>query len=404
MPPATAASRPPGLLLLLTIINANSIMAATMYLPSLPTLGRVLGVPVDALPFTLMVYLAGFAGGQLIFGPLSDRWGRRNLLLGGLVLMAVASVGCAYVESLAELFWMRAAQGFGAAAGMVIGRAVLNDVYNRAEAARATSVVSAALALAPIISPVLGGLVEQYIGWRGNFLISGFITALVVLVLYWGLPETHRPGPSVTSLFAGIRRDYALLLNSRAFMAFCLVNMAIFAGLHGFNAAAPAVMIETMGLSPVAYGALAATGSAGFFIGSVLSSVLSRRLGSARLIDAGVGCLLAGGCGLALYTALWGDSISAIVLARLVWAAGMGLALPNSVTGAVGVNRAALGAGAALAGFMQNVGGGLGSMSAGFLPAGSGLAMALALAGTTLFGLIGWSLNRRQAEASLKDD
>lgn len=404
MPPAPAASRPPGLLLLLTIINANSIMAATMYLPSLPTLGRVLGVPVDALPFTLMVYLAGFAGGQLIFGPLSDRWGRRNLLLGGLVLMAVASVGCAYVESLAELFWMRAAQGFGAAAGMVIGRAVLNDVYNRAEAARATSVVSAALALAPIISPVLGGLVEQYIGWRGNFLISAVITALVVLVLYWGLPETHRPGPSATSLFAGIRRDYALLLNSRAFMAFCLVNMAIFAGLHGFNAAAPAVMIETMGLSPVAYGALAATGSAGFFIGSVLSSVLSRRLGSTRLIDAGVGCLLAGGCGLALYTALWGDSISAIVLARLVWAAGMGLALPNSVTGAVGVNRAALGAGAALAGFMQNVGGGLGSMSAGFLPAGSGLAMALALAGTTLFGLIGWSLNRRQAEASLKDD
>ncbi len=404
MTPVPTVARPPGLLFLLTVLNANSIMAATMYLPSLPTLGRVLDVPVDALPFTLMVYLAGFAGGQLIFGPLSDRWGRRNLLLGGMALMVLASVGCAYAESLSELFWMRAVQGFSAASGMVIGRAVLNDVYNRVEAARATSVVSAALALAPIVSPILGGLVEQYIGWRGNFLISAVITAGVLVMLYVGLPETHRPKPATISLFASVRHDYNLLLHSRAFMAFCLVNMAIFAGLHGFNAAAPAVMIETMGLSPVMYGALAATGSAGFFIGSILSSMLATKLGSTRLIDAGVGCLLAGGCGLALYTALWGDSIAAIVISRLVWAAGMGLALPNAVTGAVGVNRQALGAGAALAGFMQNVGGGLGSMSAGLLPAGSGLAMALALAGTTVFALVAWSINRRQADASLRQE
>lgn len=401
-PPVIA--RPPGLLALLTIINANRILAATMYLPSLPSLSRVLGVPVDALPFTLMVYLAGFAGGQLVFGPLSDRWGRRWLLLGGLVLMAVASLACAYVDTLEQLFWLRAAQGFGASAGMVIGRALLNDVYNRSEAARATSVVSAALALAPIVSPILGGLVEQFVGWRGNFLISGGVTFAVVLVLYFHLSETHRPGPSTVSLLAGVRRDYGFLLRSPAFLGFTLVNMAIFAGLHGFNAAAPAVMIETLGLSPVAYGALAATGSAGFFVGSIISSAFSTRLGSIRLIDLGIVCLLVGGCGLALYTEFFGDSVGAIVVSRLIWAAGMGLALPNAVTGAVGVNRQALGAGAALSGFLQNVGGGLGALSVGLLPAGSGLALAMAYAGTTLLGLAGWLVSRRAAARSLSED
>lgn len=124
-----------------------------MYLPSLPAISEGLQVPVDVLPLTLTVYFATFAGGQLVYGPLSDRYGRRPLLLGGLVIMVLGSIACALAESLTALLWARAMQGLGAASAMATGRAIVNDVYDRQQAARATSVISASLALAPILAP-----------------------------------------------------------------------------------------------------------------------------------------------------------------------------------------------------------------------------------------------------------
>lgn len=397
-------SKPPppaGLLLLLTILFANGILAATMYLPSLPAISEALAVPVDMLPLTLTVYFVTFAGGQLVYGPLSDRYGRRPLLLGGLVIMVLGSVACALADSLSALLWARAVQGLGAASAMATGRAIVNDVYDRQQAARATSVISASLALAPIIAPVLGGLVEHYLDWRINFWINGGITLAVLLILVRRLPETHIPAAANGSLLRGVIAAYAFLLSNRAFLTFGLLNLAIFAGLHGFSAGAPAVLIGTMDLSAVNYGILIAFGSAGFFIGALLSSWLGGRLGLLRMIDAGVIFTLLGGVGMALYVALVEPSVMAIILLRLIWAIGMGLAMPNSVVGAVGVNPATLGAGAALSGFLQTAGGGLGSAVNALVPAGDPLALALAFAGTAVFGAAVWIISRRAARAAL---
>lgn len=398
----TQSPPPAGLLPLLTVLNANGILAAGMYLPSLPSIGQALQAPADMLPLTLSVYLAAFAVGQLGFGPLSDRWGRRGLLLAGLMMMAAGSFFCAFAGSLDQLLLARAAQGLGAASGMVTGRAVLNDVYERAEAARATSVVSAALAIAPIVSPILGGIVEQAFGWRGNFLASGIVTLAAFAAAYWRLPETHRPGPAKESLLGGMVRSYGFLLSSRAFLTFALVNLAIFAGLHGFNAGSPQLMIGELGLSPFAYGLLAATASAGYFLGALLSSRLVAKLGVLVMIDAGVACMVAGGVGLALYAELFGTSITAIVATRALWAVGMGLALPNTVVSAVGVNRAMLGSAAALSGFLQTSGGMAGSAANSFFPAGDMLSLGLAFGGTAVFGLIVWLGNRPAARASIE--
>lgn len=392
---------PTGLLLLLTVLFANGILAATMYLPSLPAISDTLAVPVDVLPLTLTVYFVTFACGQLVYGPLSDRYGRRPLLLGGLVIMVLGSIACALAESLSALLWARAVQGLGAASAMATGRAIVNDVYERQQAARATSVISASLALAPIVAPLLGGLIEHYLDWRINFWINGGITLAVVLVLVWRLPETHVPTPANGSLLGRILSAYAYLLTNRAFLTFGLLNMGVFAGLHGFSAGAPAVLIGTMDLSAVNYGILIALGSAGFFIGALLSSWLGGRLGLLRMIDAGVIFTLAGGVGMALYVGLVEPSVTAIVVLRLIWAIGMGLAMPNSVVGAVGVNPATLGAGAALSGFLQTAGGGLGSAVNALVPAGEPFSLSLAFAGTAVFGALVWMTGRRAARAAL---
>ena len=393
-------SKPPapaGLLLLITILYANGILAATMYLPSLPTIGEQLSAPADVLPITLTAYFLTFAGGQLLFGPLSDRYGRRPLLLGGLAMMVAGSAACALVDSLPALLWARAAQGLGAASAMAIGRAIVNDVYRHAEAARATSVISAAMALAPIVSPLLGGLIEQYIGWRANFWISGGITLAVMLVLMLRMPETYTPGLSSGPLLPGMLRAYGILLGSRIFLTFGLLNMAIFAGLHGFSAAAPSVLIVSMDLDPVSFGVLMSFGSGGFFVGALASSWLGARLGLRRMVDLGVACMVAGALGLAVWIEAFGPSITAIVVLRTLWAVGMGLALPNSVVAAVGVNPAAIGAGAALSGFLQTMGGIMGSAVNALFPAGDAFSLGFAFACTALFGAAIWWMNRNAA-------
>lgn len=393
-------SKPPppvGLLPLLTILFANGILAATMYLPSLPAIGTQLHAPAEALPLTLTVYFITFAGGQLIYGPLSDRYGRRPLLLGGLAIMIAGSAACALVDTLSALLWARAVQGLGAASAMATGRAIINDVYDRTRAARATSVVSAALALAPIVAPMLGGLIEHYLDWRANFWASGAITLVVALLLLRRLPETHPPTGETGSLLRGILQSYAFLLSSRAFLALGLLNLGIFAGLHSFNASAPAVLIGSMGLSPLNYGFLIALGSAGFLIGALLSARLGGRLGLLRMIDLGVIFMLAGAGGLLLLTEIFDESVVLIIAMRVLWAIGMGLALPNSAVAAIGVNPATLGAGAALSGFLQTAGGGLGSAVTALFPAGNDNSMAVVFACTALFCAGVWWMNRAAA-------
>jgi len=404
--PQTLTTRPPptGIVLLLTILFANGILAATMYLPSLPTISTDLAAPDRVLPLTLTVYFATYAGGQLIYGPLSDRYGRRPLLLGGLSVMVFGSVACALSDTIAAFQWARALQGLGAASAMATGRAIVNDAYDRKQAARATSVISASLAVAPILAPILGGLIEHYLNWRIGFWISGAVTALVIVILVLRLPETL---PACTapaaSLLHTIVASYAFLLRSRAFLAFGLLNLAIFAGLHGFNAAAPSVLIDTMRINPVSYGFLMATGSGGYFFGSLLSSWLGRRFGLIPLIDIGVACMAVSAIGLAVYVGLAGPSLIAIVTLRVLWATGMGLALPNTVVAAVGVNPATLGAGAALSGFLQTTGGGLGSAVNALFPAGDPLVLSLTFGGTAAAGALVWWCNRKAAGIVVND-
>lgn len=389
----------------IALINANSILAATLYLPSYPAIARALEVPLSALPLTLSLYFLAFSIGQLITGPLSDRFGRRWLLLGGIAILTLSSLLCALAQSFDALLLGRIAQGFGAGAGMVIIRTMVNDLFAGREAARIASMITASLALVPIMAPTIGGVLEHFLGWTAGFWFTAGSSMLVLVVIYLRVPETHQPPEATGPLLLGFLQSYRRLLGSRAFLGFALVNVGIMAGMQGFAAGAPAVIIDYMGVDPVRFGLLISLTAAGFMVGSVTSSFGGARLGQGGMISAGLCFIGVGAALIFLATEMFPGEMTpllvGILAGRLIWTIGMGMALPNSVNGAIGVNRAALGAGAALTGFMQTVGGGLGAAANALFPAGDPVYFGLAFGGTAAFTVLAWLICRKASLRTL---
>jgi DHA1 family bicyclomycin/chloramphenicol resistance-like MFS transporter len=176
---------------LLTALVALGPLSTDLYLPSLPALTAYFGVGEAAGQLTLSAFLLGLAGGQIIYGPLSDRYGRRPVLLFGLALYAIASIVCVFAPSIQVLVIARFCQACGACVGPVLGRAVVRDVYGREGAARILSYLSAAIALAPAIGPIIGGFVETWFGWRANFIVLSLYGAAALALTFAILPETN---------------------------------------------------------------------------------------------------------------------------------------------------------------------------------------------------------------------
>jgi len=343
---------------LLTALVTLGPISTDLYLPSLPSLARYFAVGVDDIQLTLSVFLVGLATAQLVYGPLSDRFGRRPVLLVGLAIYVVASFVCMLSPSVPVLVVARFVQAVGACDGPVLGRAVVRDIYGREGAARVLAYMSAAMALAPAIGPILGGFLENWFGWRINFL------ALVVygsgsLVIAWRiLPETNRaPDPQAAQLIR-ILLGYRGFLNHRAYVGYVLCCAFAYSGIFAFISGSSYVLQEVVGLGPIGFGLCFAGVVIGYIIGTIVAGRLSRRLGIDRLIAVGAGIGVAGGA-LLLALALADTPRSSlagaflIVGPMLVFMIGVGLVLPNSIAGAIGQFPRAAGAGSALLGFTR---------------------------------------------------
>lgn len=272
---------------LLTALVALGPISTDLYLPSLPGLARHFGVGVDDVQLTLSVFLVGLATAQLICGPLSDRFGRRPVMLGGLGVYVAASIVCAFSPSIPVLVAARFLQAAGACVGPVLGRAVVRDVHGREGAARVLAYMSAAMALAPAIGPIIGGFLEEGFGWRSNFL------ALVAyggvgLVLAWRiLPETNaEPDPDAARLHR-ILRGYRGFLGHRVYIGHVLCCAFAYSGIFAFISGSSFVLQQVVGLGPVAYGLCFAGAVIGYMIGTITAGRLSKRLGIERLIAGG---------------------------------------------------------------------------------------------------------------------
>lgn len=384
---------------IVTALVAFGAISTDLYLPSLPAIAAQFEVGAGAVQLTLSVFLAGFAVSQLVYGPLSDRFGRRPVLLGGLTLYVLASLACAVADSLALLILARFCQAVGACAGVVLGRAIVRDLHEPAQAAKVLSHVAAAMALAPALGPIVGGYVEAWFGWRANFLLLvgfGGLTWLACIAL---LPETNnRKNPEATR----IGRSWAIyreLAGHPLYRGYVLVCAFAYSGIFAFISGSAFVLIEVLGLPPERYGLCFAAVVAGYMIGAFASGRLTLRLGLERLVAAGALVALLGGLLAAGLTLVAAPSVWGLIGPVFLYLIGAGLMLPNAMAGAMGPFPERAGAASALLGFVQMLfAAGLGIL-VGQLHDDSGRSMTFAIAAVGLgAALTVRALARRRSE------
>jgi DHA1 family bicyclomycin/chloramphenicol resistance-like MFS transporter len=378
--PRTAdTSTPWGLLALLMATTAIGPTTLNLLVPALPHLSWRLGADIAVIQLTVSVFLLALAAGQLVMGPLSDRFGRRPVLLAGLALTAAASLLAIMVEAVGTLIVARVMQALGASAGIVIGRAIIRDLFDRNRAAAMIGLVATVMVVAPTLGPLIGGLLDTAYGWESIFVFTA-ITSLMVLV--WAavtLPET-RGLNAPEGAQEGFRRDFARLMQSRLFVGYVLTAALGSATFFAFLGGAPHVIVTLMDRSSAEFGVWFAISSVGYMAGNYLASRLSTRLGIDMLIWWGI-AIEAVGVALATALAAFAHHLGPLIVfgPQTIVSLGNGLLLPGALAGAVSVRPQAAGTAAGIAGCTQmGVGAAMTQYSATLLrDAGSALPMAV---------------------------
>jgi DHA1 family bicyclomycin/chloramphenicol resistance-like MFS transporter len=336
--------------LILVVVSAVGPLALNLFMPSVPGLQAEFGVSTGTVQLTLTLYLVGMAASQLLYGPLSDRFGRRPILLAGLVVFSLASAFAAIATSIGLLVWARLAQAVGGSAGMVLARAMVRDVHERDKSASVIGYITMAWVIAPMFAPAIGGVLDRLAGWRSGFALLALVGAVVLAATWRFLPETHtvrRSGPLVS--LADCRR----LLTTPRFLGY-VVTLGFSSGVFFvFLAGAPHIMVNVLHRTPLDYGVWFMVVSVGYMIGNFLSGRLSESHGADRMVRYGNVSILAG-TGIALAALLLGfQGPHTLFLPMMLVALGNGLTVPNGIAGAISVDPRAIGTAAGLSGFLQ---------------------------------------------------
>ncbi|UUX50293.1 multidrug effflux MFS transporter [Nisaea acidiphila] len=372
-------------ILVLIAATATGPLALNLFVPSMPGLVSLFGTDYGTVQLTLTLYLAGVAIGQLIYGPVSDRIGRRPTLLAGLGVFALASLLCAFATSIDLLIAGRVFQALGGCAGMVLGRAIVRDVYERDEAAPVIAYITMAMAVAPMIGPAVGGYLDSAFGWYAGFLLVAAAGGAVLVYAFPTLHETHQQRDERIDV-AGLLRNYGALLSSKAYLGYTLNTSFSIGCFFAFLSSAPYVTIEILGLGPQIYGFYFIVVSLSYMSGNFIATRISRRLGIDRMILLGCSVSLLGAFVLTTLSALDVISATAIFLPFALVAFGNGMSQPNAIAGSVSVNPAIAGAASGLMGFMQMCAGGLATVLVGYFQDATGYS---ALAYALLIGTFG---------------
>lgn len=372
---------------LLTVLVGFGPLSTDLYLPSLPMLVTVFGTDIATVQLTLSVFLIGFAGGQLLYGPLSDRFGRRPVLMGGVVLYLVASAVCALAQTVDQLVAARFVQALGASCGPVVARAVVRDVYGRDRAATVLAYLAMAMALGPAVGPMIGGFLTAHVGWRSTFLALVGLGAGALVAVTLLLAETNRHRDADALRPGRLMGNYARVLGDRRFLAYAAVVAGAYGGIFAFLSASSFVLIGGVGLSPALYGLSFGGVALGYMLGSFAAGRVSARLGVARMIRLGTLISLAGGAAGVMLAVGWPPSVLAVVLPMAVYNIGAGLTLPNAMAGAVGPYPTMAGLVSSLLGFIQMGAAALAGMVVGHLNNATAVPMmgAIALASLVAF-------------------
>jgi DHA1 family bicyclomycin/chloramphenicol resistance-like MFS transporter len=338
---------------LLAALTAIGPLSVDMYLPSLPSIAHLLDASPGEVQLTISAYLVGFAAGQVIYGPLSDRHGRKPVLLGALALYGAATLLCAVSPSITVLIIARALQALGGCGGIVLSRAIVRDLYSGARAGRELSLISSVMGLAPVIAPLAGGVLETAFGWRSNFVVLLLTAILLVLLVVRLLPETLRQRATEPVSAGSIVRAYHRFLGDRGYLAHLGLAVLCYAGLFAWISGAPFVLQNLYGLSPLVFGIAFAGGSVGYAFGAALATRLLSRFGIGGVIGIGSAALASGGLLMLVAPALNSYSAPALVIPAAIYLGGMGLVLPQAIAGALQPFPDRAGAASSLLGLVQ---------------------------------------------------
>jgi MFS transporter, DHA1 family, multidrug resistance protein len=338
---------------LLAALSAVGALTTDMYLPSLPDIARQLGSSTAHVQLTISSYLIGFAVGQILYGPVSDRQGRKPVLLAALGLYCAASLVCALSTSIDMLIAARFVQALGGSGGVVLARAIVRDLYSGARAGRELSVIGSVMALAPVLAPIVGGLLQTGFGWRSVFValtVGGLAGAAVV---WLKLPETlavRAAQPVSATTMLGSYREVA---RHPGYIAYTALATTSFAGLFAWISGAAFVLQNLYGLSPFDFGIAFALAAIGFMSGSAIAARLVMRFGIDWVLGIGSCTLATGGLCMVAALALGFGSAFSLVLPVAIYLAGLGMVLPQAIAGAMAPFPERAGAASALLGFIQ---------------------------------------------------
>ncbi|MEC8035990.1 MAG: multidrug effflux MFS transporter [Pseudomonadota bacterium] len=367
--------------LLATLMGFGSI-STDLYLPAMPAMARELGAANGALEFTISGYLIGFSLGQLLWGALSDKIGRRLPIAIGILLFIIGSAGCALSDSAAQVIGWRVVQAVGACAGVVLSRAMVRDLFARDRAAQMLSTLIVIMAVAPLIGPLLGGQVLRIASWHWIFWLLVGIGGVTLAALFT-VPETLRPEERDPDAIRHALSRYSQLLTDRRILAYAGVGGFFYAGAFAYIAGSPFAYISYYHVPASLYGLLFGAAILGIMIANMVNSRLVARFGSDRLLV--LGAALAALAGLLATVAAWTGwgGLAGLAIPLLLFSALNGLIVANSLAGALSAWPDRAGAASALVGAIHYGSGIIGSALVGLFADGTpwGLGLTVGLAG-----------------------
>ena len=324
---------PLPLTLLLGVLVALPALGTDLYVPALPEVSRSLDAPVASTQATLTMYFVGLACGQLLWGPLSDRFGRKPVLTAGLLTLLVSSLAAACAESVAAIAAARVGQGLGASSGALIGRTIVRDLYAHEQAARLLARMTVVFSVVPVAAPLGGALLLQAGSWPSIFVAIALVAA-VLLAAVWRLEETA-PSERRSIHPASIVATFAAILADRRFIAPFLVILCAQVGILAWVSNSSFTLVRGLGVSVVAFGLMFAGVMLGQIGGAWSSSRLVMRLGIARLLRAGTALMMAAGVAAAALAWAGAGHWLAVVLPFMLFLFGTAIIMPNAVAAAL---------------------------------------------------------------------
>ena len=385
-----------AIIAIVTAIHALSPLAMQIFVPALPAIREHFSAPVADTQWVISGFSVALAASMLAYGPVSDRYGRRRVVLVGLTLFCVGSAVCYQAESLAVLILGRVVQAMGVAAGSTMGRAVAADVVPPEKLARAVSFMTMALVMGPMLAPVIAGYLVSTAGWRSIALLLGACSALLLLMAIRWMPETHRPDrrkPASADAGGDVAAGKSPFLTI-GFIGHLTILIAVQVGVYGYLSASPYLVIELLGYEPFHFGYVFIYLTLGYLLGTAFSGwgVLASR----GLLACGILSYAVGG-GLMLSLALNGVvNLYSIVGPAVLLSFANGISQPQCMAAALSAAPARRGAASSIGGFSQIMAGGVGFQLMGWLPNATPAPMTMLICACALTGGIGLLLIYRR--------